>query len=199
LSTPFDADPTASFRGAGHCFGQDWIMKLAPFSKVVVSIVLAGFGPALSATAQEALPAPWDAQLAANIGLTPDQAQELTLSDLNALKYAKGGGDRDRWVRLQGAGTGATASTAQLAASIGLTPEQAAEYSLSELNALKYARDGDKQAAPPRLHQVSSRSGQASDLGQLATTAGLSPDQTAELTINDIAAAKYSRGGNWNR
>ena len=87
-------------------------------------------------------------QLAGNAGLTPAEAQGLTLTEVAAAKFNRGSSDdnqqtvvpRDE-VTLISRSVGSDVS--QLAANAGLTPEEARGLSLSEIAAVKFARESD--------------------------------------------------------
>ena len=94
------------------------------------------------------------AQLAAEAGVTPDEANTLTLGQLLALKVNREG-RMDEQQMVPGGPTsmatrsmGSPAERAQLIAEAGLTPEEGAGKTLTELAVLKYnreARTGDLQ------------------------------------------------------
>ena len=88
-------------------------------------------------------------QLAANAGLTPEEARGLSLSEIAAAKFNRDS-DRDDQQTVQHRGDVTAISRSaggsgwsQLAASAGLTPEEARGLSLSEIAAAKFARDND--------------------------------------------------------
>jgi hypothetical protein len=75
----------------------------------------------------------------------------------------------------------------QLVASAGLTPEEAAGLSLTEIAQAKFDRDTDGQVIVH--HGVADSATKAA----LAADAGLSPAQAQNLTLNQIAAVKFNR------
>ena len=94
------------------------------------------------------------AQLAAEAGLTPDEANTLTLGQLLALKVNREGRMDDQQMVPGGPASmttrsfESTAARAQLIAEAGLTPEEGAGKTLTELAVRKYnreARTGDRQ------------------------------------------------------
>ena len=88
-------------------------------------------------------------QLAAGAGLTPEEARGLSLTEIAAAKFNRDsdGDDQQRVVR-SGDVTVISRSAdgtawSQLAASAGLTPEEARGLSLGEIAAAKFDRDTD--------------------------------------------------------
>lgn len=86
------------------------------------------------------------AALAAGAGIPADQARDLSLTEIAAVKFSRGASDNDQ---VRPAGLEATLSTRsvdargweQLVSNAGLTPEEAANLSLTEIAAQKFDRD----------------------------------------------------------
>ena len=151
-----------------------------------------------------AAPAFAQSQLIANAGLTPAEAQGLSLTEIAAAKFNRGsdGDDQQRVLRgsnvtvISRSASGGVASP-QLAANAGLTPSEAQGLTLSEIAAAKFNResDGDNQqrVARPDVVTVASRSAGGSASSQLAANAGLTPDAARGLSLSEIAAVKFAR------
>jgi hypothetical protein len=86
-------------------------------------------------------------ELGANAGLAADQAQTLTLTEIAAAKFNResAGTDQQRVERgsvtLASRSAGNGADRAQLAANAGLSQDEAAGLSLTEIARAKFARD----------------------------------------------------------
>jgi hypothetical protein len=86
------------------------------------------------------------ADLARSAGLSADDAQNLTLGEIAAVKFTRGSSDNDQ---IRPAGLDASVATrsvndrawAQLVSNAGLTAEDAAGLSLTDIAAAKYDRD----------------------------------------------------------
>lgn len=86
-------------------------------------------------------------RLAASFGMTPDEAQDLSLAQVFVAKVNHGASANEQMLMK---GTGATVSTrspylasgrTRLAVSAGLTPAEASQMSLAEIAAAKFAND----------------------------------------------------------
>jgi hypothetical protein len=88
-------------------------------------------------------------QLAANAGLTPEEARGLSLTEIAAAKFNRDADadDQQRGVRRGGvtviSRSADGSAWSQLVASAGLTPEEARGMSLSDIAAAKFDRDTD--------------------------------------------------------
>jgi hypothetical protein len=80
------------------------------------------------------------AHLIRQAGLTPAEAEGLTLSELAAAKHNAGASDGDNMIVVVST-RGTARPNPQLAASAGLTPAEASGMTLSEIAAAKFARD----------------------------------------------------------
>lgn len=87
------------------------------------------------------------ARLAASFGMTPEEAQDLSLAQVFVAKVNHGASANEQMLMK---GTGTTLSTrspygdsgrSRLAASAGLTPAEASRMSLTEIAAAKFAND----------------------------------------------------------
>jgi hypothetical protein len=145
---------------------------------------------AVPATAQ-------DAQLVANAGLTPAEAEGMSLNQIAAAMLNRGS-DRGEWqpvaadygqVRVDPARHG------QLIAAAELSPAEARGLTLTDLAVGKHnaeARYDDRQGVV-----VSSR-GASPDRGQFIAAAGLTPEEARGMTLNEIAVAKFNRDSDYD-
>ena len=151
-----------------------------------------------------AAPAFAQSQLAANAGLTPEQAQGLTLTEIAAAKFNRDADSDNQQRVLRGSDVtvisrspSAGVSSSQLAANAGLTPDEARGLSLTEVAAAKFNRGADsddqQRVARPDEVTVISRSAVGGASSQLAANAGLTPDEARGLSLSEIAAAKFAR------
>ena len=96
-------------------------------------------------------PAFADSQLIANAGLTPAEAQGLTLNEIAVAKFNRNADHDNRQGVVRRSGVTAmsrsagSAAYSQLAANAGLTPEQAAGMTLSEIAVAKFNRNVDHE------------------------------------------------------
>ena len=156
-----------------------------------------------AALAGAAAPAVAQSQLIANAGLTPVEAQGLTLSEIAAAKFSRSAGHDERHaIVARGGGVTAISRSAddaagsQLAANAGLTPEQAQGLSLSQVAAAKFSRSAGHDAQQVVVHRDAVTAIGRSAAGaypQLAASAGLTPDEALGLSLTEIAAAKFDR------
>ena len=130
-------------------------------------------------------------QLAANAGLSPAEAQGLSLTEIAQIKFNREtrGDDRVPTV-VPGSGGDYT----QLAAIAGVSPEG---KSLNEIFVAKInreARGDEKQAVKGGDVTMTSRSvAGGAAYAQLAASAGLSAADAAGMSLGEIAAAKFAR------
>lgn len=133
-----------------------------------------------------------NSQLVASAGLTAEEAQGLTLSQIAAAKANRDVSYSDRQAVVIER-SGPSPDRSQLAASVGLD----AGASLNEIAAAKYNRDvsyADRQIVRRAGATVASRSVAGTGRWtQLIASAGLTPEQAEGMTLNEIAAAKYNR------
>jgi hypothetical protein len=90
---------------------------------------------------------------------------------------------------------GSSGNVSQLAASAGLSADEAAGMSIGEIYVAKInreARGDDKQAVKSGGAVMSTRSVGGAD-AQLIAAAGLSASEAAGLSLSEIAAAKFAR------
>ena len=154
-----------------------------------------------AALAGAAAPALAQSQLIGNAGLTPAEAQGLSLTEIAAAKFNRGadGDDQQRVLRPRGVtvmSRSGGSDVAQLARAAGLTPDEARGLTLTEIAAAKFNRGSsdDNQQTVVRRGEVTltSRSVGGSDLSQLAANAGLTPDEARGLSLSEIAAVKFA-------
>jgi hypothetical protein len=83
--------------------------------------------------------------------------------------------------------------SAQLYRAAGLTPEEAQGWTLDQLFVAKINResDRDEQQLPPT--SVSRAYGMGGDYSALARSAGLTPEEAANMSFDEIANAKLNR------
>jgi methyl coenzyme M reductase subunit C len=153
--------------------------------KTIAAVAALTLGAAAPAFAQS--------QLIASAGLTPAEAQGLTLNQIAAAKYNRDRSHTDRQAVVVVPGS---ADSAQLAASVGLAPGA----SLNEIAAAKDNRDespADWQVVREADVTVSTRAvgGDTGAWSQLIASAGLTPAEAEGLTLNQIAAVKYNSDG----
>jgi hypothetical protein len=149
---------------------------------------------AVAVTVAAAAPAFAGSQLAANAGISPVEAQGLSLTEIAQAKFNRDTRQDDRHVFVE-PGTGGDYT--QLAASAGISADEAQGMSLGEIYVAKINREsrGDEQQAVKgggvtmTSRSVSGGAGYA----QLAASAGLSADEASGLTLGQIAAAKFAR------
>ncbi|HET9067716.1 MAG TPA: hypothetical protein VFN28_03655 [Amaricoccus sp.] len=144
---------------------------------------------AAAAVAFAAAPAFAD-QLAANAGLSPAEAQGLSLTEIAQAKFNRDtrGDDRHPVVVIPGSGGDYT----QLAAIAGVS----ADKSPNEIFVAKINREarGDEKQAVKTGAMLSSRSVKGgAGYVQLAASAGISPADAAGMSLGEIAAAKFAR------
>lgn len=134
-------------------------------------------------------------QLAASAGLSPAEAQGMSLTEIAQYKFNRGVSHSDQ----QGVGIepGSGGVTTQLSARVGAEP---GTMSLNELTVAKYnaeTRQDDRQGpASTTSVTVISRSfgGMSPARGQFIANAGLTPAEADGLTLNEIAAYKFNQG-----
>jgi hypothetical protein len=79
----------------------------------------------------------------------------------------------------------------QLAASAGLSADEAAAMSLTEIAQVKFNRDAS--GADRWLPSIPPTNGSA-DPARLAASAGIAPDASAGMSLTEIAAVKFNKG-----
>lgn len=144
-------------------------------------------------------------QLAAAAGLSPSEASGLTLPQITA-HFFNHGAEIDEQQPVPGAAASAyrvssrEMSAAQLAAAAGLSPSEARGMSLSQIAAhfFNHGADNDElQPVPAAAGQarVSTRDFDATGgrNAQLIAAAGLSPEEAAGMSLQQIAAAFTAR------
>ena len=143
-------------------------------------------------------PAFADSQLIASAGLTVEQAEGMTLTEIVQHKFNRDERAGDRWDPSIPAATG-TGARGQLAASAGVTPEAARYMSLNELVVAKFNRDSrpdDQQTVVQHSDVVvatRSMNRATNQFGQLIASAGLTPSEADGMTLTEIVQYKFER------
>jgi hypothetical protein len=122
-----------------------------------------------------------------------------TLTQAAAIKFNNDTRQDDRQTVSVVPGSGGNAS--QLAAVAGLSADEAQGMSLGEIYVAKInreARGDDKQAVKSTGAVMSTRSAYGAG-AQLVASAGLSADEASDLSLTEIAAAKFDRDTHPNR
>jgi NifU-like protein involved in Fe-S cluster formation len=154
---------------------------------VAGAIALSGVAPALA-----------DSQLIASAGLTVEQAEGMTLTEIAQHKFNREESSADRWNPSIPVVTG-TGDHTQLAASAGLGSTAAHDYSLTELAAAKFNNDtrSDDRQRVVRSESVivatRSADGATSAHAQLIASAGLTPAEAKGMSLSEIAQYKFDR------
>jgi hypothetical protein len=134
------------------------------------------------------------AQLAASAGLTPAEAQGLSLGELAVLQHNEGARRDDELVIVMHRSTEPVNNGAhrQLILASGLTPAQAADLSLNELAALNHNRNVRRDDA---LVIVSGRTAGLGNAGhdQFGASAGIGPDAARAMTLDEIYIVKIAK------
>ncbi len=145
-----------------------------------------------------AAPAFADPQLIASAGLTAEQAEGMTLTEIAQYKFNREESPGDRWDPSIPAVTGPV-SRGQLAASAGLSPDSARYRSLDELAVAMFNRNtrpSDQQIVVKHgAAVVATRSvnGAANAFGQLIASAGLTSAEAEGMTLSEIVQYKFDR------
>jgi hypothetical protein len=136
---------------------------------------------ALSATA----PAFANSQLIASAGLTPAQAEGLTLNEIAAAKYNSGKSFSNRQAVVVERG-------------VSGDPAGLEAFAIANYNAGKSQADRQEFVSPSGV-SVSSRSVVTSGSHtQLIASAGLTQEEAKGLTLNEIVAAKYNKNRSYS-
>jgi hypothetical protein len=152
-----------------------------------VSILGATFAGGLYAQAADT------SQLAAAAGLAPAEAAGMSLTEIAAAKFNRDSRGDDRQVISE-----ATAPVmvdpvrhARLVAAAGLTAEDAAGLTLTQLAAGAFNAGSDGDNAQPVV--IVSTRGPVRIGSQLVSSAGLDPVEAQGMSLTEIAAAKFDR------
>ena len=143
-------------------------------------------------------PAFADSQLIASAGLTVEQAEGMTLTQIIQHKFNRDERPSDRWDPSIPVGR-TTGARGQLAATAGVAPEAAQYMSLNELVVAKFNRDSrpdDQQTLVPQSDVVvmtRSMNQATNRFGQLIASAGLTPSEAEGLTLTEIVQYKFDR------
>lgn len=152
---------------------------LAPLA-AAVAIALAG--PALAG-----------GQLASNAGLSQSEAAGLSLTEIAQAKFNRDAGFSQH---AQPASEASTDARGNLARAAGLSADAAEGLSLGQIAAVKFSRgssDNDQIRPADLGATVATRSLDNSARAQLISNAGLTADEAADLSLTEIAAAKFDR------
>ncbi|HET9067457.1 MAG TPA: hypothetical protein VFN28_02345 [Amaricoccus sp.] len=154
-----------------------------------------------------AAPAFADSQLAASAGLSPEEAAGMSLTEIAAVKFNNDTRPDDRQSIRHGSGATVSSrtfvypgrSSGKVAASAGLSPEQAKGMTLTEIVAVKFnndTRDDDRQTVKHERGVTLATHAPGTPLAafaQLTASAGLSPATADGLSLTGIAAYKFDR------
>lgn len=127
-------------------------------------------------------------QIVRGLGLSPEQAAGLSLTEIATMKRnAETRGDDRSGLPAQG--DAGPAARVQLAYAAGVTPSEAADMSLSDLAAAKIAREarGDDRVA------VQPRRAPATADAQFAASAGVAPEIARAQSFNALFLVKIER------
>lgn len=142
-----------------------------------------------AAIAFAAAPAFAGSQLAASAGLSPVEAQGLSLSEIAQIKFNRDTRGDDRHPIVV---PGHSGDYDRLAAVAGVSPDGKTLHEIFVAKINREARGDERQAAPGRNVTMSSRSVSGGTAhAQLAASAGIA-DATG-MTLSQIAAAKFAR------
>jgi hypothetical protein len=136
-------------------------------------------------------------QLAATAGLDTSEIEELTLTEVAAVKFS-----RDSIGQKAAIEPGSNGARGHLAVSAGLSPDQAEAMTLTVIAAYHFNRgssDEDQQTISSGEERVTMASRNAS---QLAHSAGLTDAEAQQLSLRQIAAHAFNRGApsqDWQR
>jgi hypothetical protein len=152
-------------------------------------LTLAAAAVALAAAA----PGFAQSQLVSSAGLSPDEAASLSLTEIAQAKFNR---DTDGQVIVH-YGTADPAARAELAVAAGLSPEEAQGLTLNQIAAIKFNRESpsdDRQTVQRSQVSMATRSADSPRArAQLVSSAGLAPEAAENLSLTDIAAAKFDR------
>lgn len=151
-----------------------------------VAILGATFGAGLYAQAAD------HSQLAAAAGISAGEAATMSLTELAAAKFNRDSRDDDRQVVSDAKPVMVdTVRHAQLIAAAGVSADEAAGLTLSQLAAGAFNAGSDDDDAQTVV-TMSSR-GPVRIGSHLAFAAGLSPEEAQGMSLTAIAAAKFNR------
>ena len=131
-----------------------------------------------------AAPAFANDQLARSAGLTPAQAEGLTLNQITAAKYNRGRSYSDRQAVVIASGDA------------GVSAQELNAFAVDSYNSGKTTTDRQPAAGTgdQAFAFVSTRSAADPDRhAQLIASAGLTPAQAEGLTLDEIVSAKYNK------
>lgn len=138
-------------------------------------------------------------QLAASAGLEASEIEGLTLTEVAAYKF-----NRDSIGQRAGIEPGSNGTSERLAKSAGLSAGEADEMSLTVIAAYHFNRgssDENQQTIRSGGSHVTMAS-RSAGAAQLAHDAGLSDAEASNLSLRQIAAYVFNRGGppqDWQR
>jgi hypothetical protein len=126
------------------------------------------------------------AQLAAHLRLTPEEAANLTLGELFAAKRGHSSGQEDDMIIILDRGT----PNPELLAQIVAHTRSDSGLDITQISAAKFNRNASQDR---RVSVVSTRGVPREEvLRQLAVRAGLTPEEAAERSLDELAAQNYS-------
>jgi hypothetical protein len=132
-------------------------------------------------------------QLAAAAGVSAQEAEGMTLSELFARKINRENGrDGQVTVSTHNYPVFEASDHAALVANAGLTRSQATDMDLSQIAAHKNNRGATRDNRIP-VTQMASASFDAADHPQLVASAGLSASEAQAMSLNEIYRHKHNR------
>jgi hypothetical protein len=114
----------------------------------------------------------------------------VTLTEAAQAKFNRDTRSDDRYVA---PAPGSSGIPAPLYSAAGVSPEEG--WTLQQVAAAKFDRDGNSQGGLPERASATTASlayGQDRDYSQLARAAGLSPEEAAGMSFDEIANAKLN-------
>ena len=135
-------------------------------------------------------------QLAASAGVSPAEAERLSLTEIAQAKFNRDTRGDDRHV-IVAHGVASPGAKAGLAANAGLSAAEARGLTLSEIAAAKFNREtrgSDRQSVQRNDATMAARSiADNRARTQLTSSAGLAPEAAAGMSLADVAQAKFDR------
>lgn len=133
-------------------------------------------------------------QLAASAGVSPAEASGLTLDQIARAKFNADAGADGEIAVVAPRGSSGPSARSQLIAGSGLTAEEAAGMTLTQIAVAK--RNGEVRQ-DERTMVVSARNFPAASRGrsQLVAAAGLDADGARNVTLQELYVAKINREG----
>lgn len=135
-------------------------------------------------------------QIAEETGIPPEQAMQLSLDELAALKFNRGSSTDDEIAAFDPANPVMSEATLeQLAQNAGITVEEARTLSLNELGALVFnsSSSADEEIA---VGDPSNPPIDNATLEQMAQLAGIPVEEARGMRLNELSALIFNKGSN---